>query len=80
MNPGQTAPKGAVWSGFVLFAIKATKVHKQMKMQVIIAVSGAKSLTNAGLISVFESSESTRFHFWLWNVAPYPSKFFSANK
>ena len=28
MNPDQTAPKGAVCSGFILLAILATKVHK----------------------------------------------------
>ena len=27
MNPDQTAPKGEVWSGSILFAIQATKVH-----------------------------------------------------
>ena len=30
MNPDQTAPNGAVWTGFILFAIMATEVHKQM--------------------------------------------------
>ena len=31
MNPDQTAPEGAVWSGCILFAIYATEVDKQMK-------------------------------------------------
>ena len=31
MNPDQTAPiEGAVWSGFILFAIMATKLYKQI--------------------------------------------------
>ena len=29
MNPDQTASKEAVWSGFILFKILATKLHKQ---------------------------------------------------
>ena len=35
MNPDQTAPKGAVSSGFILFAIKAAQVHKQMRAGVV---------------------------------------------
>ena len=31
MNPDQTAPKGAVWFGSILFAFVAIKVHKQMR-------------------------------------------------
>ena len=44
MNPDQTAPKGAVWSGSILFAIKIIKVHKQMREQTTIIVinSGEK--------------------------------------
>ena len=34
MNPNQTAPKGAVWSGFIMFAILANKVNKQMTIVV----------------------------------------------
>ena len=33
MSPDQTAPKGAVWSGSILFAINAIKVHKQIREQ-----------------------------------------------
>ena len=33
MNPVQIAPKGAIRSGFILFAIKAIKVHEQMGEQ-----------------------------------------------
>ena len=36
MNFDQTAPKGADWSGFILFAIKDTKVRKQMREQTTI--------------------------------------------
>ena len=32
-NPDQTGPKGAVLSGFILFARYVTKVHKQMREQ-----------------------------------------------
>ena len=42
MNPNQTAHKRAVWSGFLLFAIKATKVHHQMTKQTTIVVNGWK--------------------------------------
>ena len=31
MNPDQTAPMGAVWSGSIVFAKSATKVHQQMR-------------------------------------------------
>ena len=31
MDPGQTAPKGAVWSGSILFAILATLEYKEMR-------------------------------------------------
>ena len=41
MNPDQTAPKGAVRSVFIMCAIKATKVHKQMREQAIV-VNGWK--------------------------------------
>ena len=45
MNPDETAPKGAVWSGFILFANQATKVHKQKREQTTIAVNSEKRLT-----------------------------------
>ena len=38
MNHDQTAPKGAVWYGFILFAIKDTKSLKQMREQTWIVV------------------------------------------
>ena len=31
MNLDQTAPEGAVWSGFILFAIKVIKINKNKK-------------------------------------------------
>ena len=31
MNPDHTAPNGAVWAVFILFAILATKEHKQTR-------------------------------------------------
>ena len=40
LNPDQTAPKGAVCSGSILFEIMATKVHKQMTN----VVNGGKRL------------------------------------
>ena len=42
MNPDQTAPKEAVWFGSKLFAMRAIKVHKQMRMQTIIVLNGCK--------------------------------------
>ena len=33
MNPDQTASKGAVRSGFIVFAIKTNKVYKEMREQ-----------------------------------------------
>ena len=33
MNPDQSAPKGAVWSGSILFAISATYEYKQTKRE-----------------------------------------------
>ena len=33
LNPDQTAPKGAVLSGFILFKIEASKVHELIKKQ-----------------------------------------------
>ena len=38
MNPDQTAP------GFILFAIKATEVYKQMRQQMTIVVNNGKSI------------------------------------
>ena len=35
-------PDGAVWFGFILFAIKATKLHKQMRQQTTIVVKSGK--------------------------------------
>ena len=34
MTPDQTAPKGAVLSGFILIAIEALKLHQQMRKRV----------------------------------------------
>ena len=42
MNPVQIAPKGAIRSGFILFAIKAIKVHEQMGEQMTIVAKGGK--------------------------------------
>ena len=38
MNPDQIVPMGAVLSGSIVFAIQATKVHKQMEEQMIIVL------------------------------------------
>ena len=44
MNSDQTAPKGAVRSGFILFAIKASKLYVQKTEHTSIVVkSGEKS-------------------------------------
>ena len=42
MNPDE---KGAVWSGFILFANQVTKVHQQMREQTTNAVNSGKRLT-----------------------------------
>ena len=39
INPDQTAPEGAVRSGSIVFAIKATKEHQQIKKQVTIVMN-----------------------------------------
>ena len=44
MNYDQTAPKGAVWSGFILFAIYATKLNKQTNEQTTNIMIGKKSV------------------------------------
>ena len=44
MIPEQIAPKGAIRSGFILFAIKASKVHKQMRKQTTFFMNGGKGL------------------------------------
>ena len=36
-NPDQPAPNGAVWSGFILFAIKAAKIYHQIRKQTTLA-------------------------------------------
>ena len=40
--PYQTAAKGAVWSGCIVSAIYATKVHKQMREKTTIVANGGK--------------------------------------
>ena len=42
MNPNQTAPEGAVLSGFILFSLQATKVHMQKREQMTIVVISVK--------------------------------------
>ena len=44
MNPGHTARKRAVWSGFTLFAIKASEVCKQMGEQTTTVVNDGKKV------------------------------------
>ena len=44
MNPYQTAPKRAVWSGSILFASKASKVYKQISEQTPIVDIAVKTL------------------------------------
>ena len=41
VDPDQTAPLGAVWSGSTLFAEMAFKNHKQMTKQTTVVVIGA---------------------------------------
>ena len=41
MSPDQTAPMGAVWSGFILFSVVATNLHKQ-KMELTFVVNSGK--------------------------------------
>ena len=41
VDPDQTAPKGAVWSGSTLFAKNDFKNHKQMTKQTTMVVTGA---------------------------------------
>ena len=40
MIPDHTAPMGAVWSGFILFAILASKGYKQVRSQTTKIVKG----------------------------------------
>ena len=42
MNPDQTAPKGAVLSGSILFAIYATKVLRRMREQTVNVMNSVK--------------------------------------
>ena len=44
MNLDQTALKRAVWSGFIFFAIKPFKVHKQMVEQTTAVLNGEESV------------------------------------
>ena len=46
MNHDQTAPNGAVWCWSIVFAIQATKVHKQMKEQTAVIMNGGKMFYN----------------------------------
>ena len=45
-------PVGAVWSGFILFAILATKEHKQMSEQTTKVVTGGKRVNNSKIFTV----------------------------
>ena len=42
MNPDQTAPKRAVWSGPILFEILVIKAHEQQREQMTIAINSGK--------------------------------------
>ena len=44
MNHDQAAPKGAVWSGSILFAIVATLEYKQMSEQMTNVMTGGLSV------------------------------------
>ena len=54
VDPDQTAPRGAVWSGSTLFAKMTFKNHKQMTKQTTIIVIGALRVK--------------RRTCWLWSV------------
>ena len=41
MDPNQTAP---IWSGPIMFAIKTSKLNKQMREQTTIVMDGRKGL------------------------------------
>ena len=42
MNPEQTASKEAVQSGFIMFEISATNVHKQKREQTTVVMESGK--------------------------------------
>ena len=44
MNPDQTAPMGAVWSRYIVFAVYATRLQKRMREQTTIVVMAGKGL------------------------------------
>ena len=50
VNPDQTAPEGAVWSGSTLFAEMTFKNHKQMTKQTTIVVIGSLRVSSNRLI------------------------------
>ena len=59
LDPDQTAPSGAVWSGSILFTkFQASKVHKQMKEPTTIVVIGGKALKVENLSLIQYQTES----------------------
>ena len=55
MSPDQTAPKGTVWSGSILFAMYVTKVRKLMTEQRTIVMDGKKRVTILKLLCKLRS-------------------------
>ena len=63
MNHDQTAPKGAVWSGSMLFVIVATYKHKQMREQMTNVVTGGLRV-NYGMQLQITLFGKAKYLFW----------------
>ena len=59
VNPVQTAPKGAVLSWFIVFAISATTLNHKMSKQIPIVVNSGKRLKP---VKVHACSHCSGFH------------------
>ena len=70
MNPDQTASLreqsdlGQFWSGCILFAIKTTKVHKQMREQMTIVVNAVKRFYNEITVNLGQTAALKKTANW----------------
>ena len=69
VDPDQTAPRGAVWSGSTLFAEMTFKNHKQMTKQTTFVVIGSLRVKYSDTLTPYHTAPhiwtSLIFHYFL---------------
>ena len=85
VDPDQTAPIGAVWSGFALFVIEASLTFQQTRKQTTFVVPGALSVNyknikerlikNKGILSLLRTFQKTLVSYITWTLISFHVSF-----